>query len=383
MKNTFKILLATFVASSFIYASSFEYATLYKDQKLMGAGGASVAHGGNIGSLMSNPAGLSKIPQKYGWEITAFGLNIEASKDFKDFYDEFEDIDDDLSSNEKTAEVLKILEKNLGENFHIGLTMPFASVAKSFEKYSFGVMPLVGTQLNLMPHRGNGVDGLLEANGIAYGGIALGLSRTLDDLDIPDLVADINVGAGLKIFKYKTLDKALTTAEIVDNKDEPGDYFEEISSEGTSIALDIGVQADVYKGVNAGFSLMNIGGIGDSKGVEIPMTANIGAAYVLDIADRFYFNKVTFSSDFVDMFYAHDDDSFIKRTRFGADASIIEHPYGGINAQLGLYQGSPTFGISLRAFALNLGYTYYKEQTGPNTGDRDDARHMFSYSIAW
>ncbi|NQY20575.1 MAG: hypothetical protein HRT40_04580 [Campylobacteraceae bacterium] len=378
MKQISNILLSTVLASSLANAVSFEYPQIYKNQSIMGMGGASVAAGGTAASLFSNPAGLSKIPKKYGWEVDLIDFNLSINDNIIDFSKDLDDATDKKDDNEA---VLKVLENYLGENLHLNVNANFLTISKRFKNYSFAVMPISGVYSNLTPHRGGTSEGLLEANGLVYGGLALGLSK---DLGSSYFFKNINVGIGAKFINYASFTTNLTVATIIDEKDDLGDYLiDDVAKKDTSFVLDLGVQADVYKNLTAGLSIMNIGSIGSDKNLTVPMTVNAGLAYTLKY-DRFYVNKIVFAADYIDIFQGYEQDSdFMKRTRFGASAMLLDSVYGDFSVMAGLYQGYATYGFDLRATIFKIGYTSYAEEVGGAYGQKEDRRHMINLKIGW
>lgn len=385
MKKISKILLSSAVCTSLAYGVSFEYPQIYKDQKTMAMGGASVSAGGTVGSLFSNPAGLSKIPKSYGWEVDVFNVNVSTSENTLDFLTDLSDIDDSLSDDQQSKKTFEILEKNLGENLNINVSLSALSVAKHFEKYAFGFMPVSGVNMNLIPHRGNGTDGLLEANGLAYGGIAFGVSRKMDDIEIGSFkISNLNVGIGVKALQYQAFNTTLDTDTIVREKDDLGEYLiDEVATEGTSTSFDLGAQAQIYDNVDVGLSIMNIGTIGDSKSIEVPMTVNAGVSYTLKY-DRVYFDKVVLAADYIDITQEYkQDEDFMKRTRLGLNAHVLDGWFGSLSVQAGMYQGYPSYGADIRLSMLRVGFSSYAEEVGPESGKQEDRRNLVSLSFGW
>lgn len=383
MKNISKLLLSSALCTSLAYGVSFEYPQIYKDQKTMGMGGASVASGGTAASLFSNPAGLSKLRKSDGWEINVIDFTLASNDNIKNFAEDLDDIPDNLTEDQESQEVLKILEKYLGDNLHISTNFSAINVSKHFDKYAFSFMPISGVYANLIPHRGNGTDGLLEANGIGYGGLALGISRKLDYTGLG--LTNLNVGLGIKALKYQAFNHKLTVAEIVDHKDDMGDYLlDDLSEEGTSVVADLGFQAQAFENVDLGLSVMNIGSVGAKDKFEIPMTVNAGLAYTINREDSVFLDKFVLAADYIDIFQAYEQDGdILKGTRLGVNAHLMSGWLGSLSIQGGLYQGYPTYGADLRLSVLKIAYTSYAEEIGPESGDYEDRRHMLSVSLGW
>lgn len=354
-------------------AVSYEHYQLYKDPKIMGAGGANVANGGSFSSLFSNPAGLSRIPKEYGWEFQL--ANIAVS--FNDNVTDIGDIADAADENE--AALAKEIKKYTGENFHIGVSTVPLSVSKKLDSVAFGIGAVGSLSANILPHSGFGSSGILEVNALAVGGVAGGVSKDLKDLKVGNYVLNnIAVGGGLKVLKYGAMSKTFSAAEIADDDFE----LEDELAKGTSVVGDLGVLYNLSPRVAMGISAMNIGGIGDKDEGYIPTTINMGISYNYRV-NRVFFNQVRFSLDLIDLTQEYEDDSFVKRTRFGADLNVWDGWASSFNLQAGLYQGEYSAGLSLRLAAVEVAFATYEEQLGAYKGQDSDRRYMASFGIGW
>ena len=74
--SIFKI-VGLIILSTNINASEFSY--LYKDQRIMAAGGANVASGGYSSSIFSNPAGIAKVSNRNGVLYELIGTQVSVS----------------------------------------------------------------------------------------------------------------------------------------------------------------------------------------------------------------------------------------------------------------------------------------------------------------
>jgi len=380
-----KTLLIGFLLSTSLFASTYEYPQVYKDTKIMGMGGANIALGGQTSSLFYNTAGLSSIAKKDGWKVDLFNINGSISSNILDFVSDMNDANsDDKTNNEKTTATLDVAENYLGKNLHISNNIALLSVGKKFDKYAIGVMPIAGVNINMKTHRGSGSSGLLEIGGIVYGGVAIGVSRDINNKKVFGYdIQNISLGIGIKTLKYKTIDSPLSISELID--DNLSDYFEKrYTKDGSSLVFDLGLKANIYDNLSAGISLQNIGSIASSsKTSKIPMTLGLGIAYSKNFY-RSYFNKYQIAIDYIDLFQSYSQDKdFIKRTRIGLSGNLVEGWFGKIDIQTGLYQGYPTFGIDLRMTMLKLAYTMYSEEIGAYSGQDKDTRQMVQLSITW
>lgn len=354
-------------------AVSYEHYQLYKDPKVMGAGGANVANGGSFSSVFANPAGLSRIPKEYGWEFQL--LNVALT--FNDNITDISDVAD--AADESEMALAREIKKYTGENFHAGVSTIPLSVSKKFDSVAFGIGTVGSLSANFMPHSGFGSAGLIEVNALAVGGVAGGISKDIKDLTVGKYTLNnVAVGVGAKALKYSAISKQFSAAEIADDDFELDDELED----GTSVVADLGVIYNITPRVGMGLSVMNIGGIGDKDEGYIPTTLNIGVSYNYRV-NKAFLNQVRFAADYIDLTQEYDDDSFVKRTRVGADLNVWDGWFSSLNLQAGLYQGSYTAGVSLRLAAVELGFATYEEQLGAYQDQDSDRRYMLSFGLNW
>jgi hypothetical protein len=379
--------------SSFVFGTTYEYPQLYKDPKVLGMGGANVAVGGSFSSLFYNPAGLSKIPKEHGWEIELLNLSLATDKNVMDFIDDLDaasdvgDLDGDGDSdNDETKAINEVLEKYAGDNMHVDLNL-LMSMSKKFEEVAFGVGGFASLGLNYKAHQGFGSDGFLSADALGVGGVVAGASKDYKDVTFQNYVLNnFSVGAGMKILKYAAISHDFSVNEISEYGDNLDDYIDDadLLKEGSSTVLDLGAQYEVGPDFYAGASILNIGGVGDSSALEVPMTVNIGVGYLKRFEDRAYFNQVRFAADYIDLFYGYDqDEDFIKRTRLGAEVNAWDGWLSSGVLRAGFYQGNYTFGVDVRLSVVNLSYATYEEEVGAYSGQDSDRRHIVNLTIGW
>lgn len=374
MRNIKLLSIATTLAlATSASAVTYEHYQLYKDPKVMGAGGANVANGGSFSSVFGNPAGLSRIPKEYGWEFqlanvaVSFNNNVTNIGDLADAADESE------------SELAKEIEKYTGENFHIGVSAVPLSISKKLDTVAFGIGAVGSLSANIMPHQGFGSSGFVEVNTLAVGGVAGGVSKDIKDIKLGKYALNnIAVGVGAKYLKYGAMSKTFSAVDIADDDFELEDELEK----GTSVVGDLGVIYDITPRISMGLSAMNIGGIGDKEEGYIPFTLNAGLAYTYRVKSTF-FNQVRFSADYVDITGEYEDSSLIKRTRFGADLNIWDGWASSLNMQAGLYQGEYSAGMSLRLSIVEISFATYAEELGAYKGQDTDRRYMGSFGINW
>jgi len=380
--------------SSVAYAEMYDFKQLYKDPKMMGMGGANVAIGGQTSSLFSNPAGLAFIPKEYGNEIDLINASFSISEDTIDFANDMEDATDNpgdlngdgiVNDDDETIAVFDVIRKYNNTNNHLGFSN-FTSYGRKFEKVGFGIGVILGSDFVYKPSRGLSTDGMVQVSGIAYGGLATGMSYDFSGVELTDkyLLNDFAVGIGLKQIKYVSVDDYLTVNEIVDHKDDMQDYItDDLAVEGTSTVLDLGVIYDIYENFQAGVSILNIGGIGDDKAVEIPQTINVGVGYLKRWERHRFFNQVRVSADYIDLGNSYDGGDMMKRLRFGAETNAWDGWLSTMSLRGGMYQGYYTAGVDLRLSVLEVSYATYAEEMGAESGQDENRRHMFNLKIGW
>lgn len=339
----------------------------------MGAGGANVASGGSFSAIFSNPAGLARIPAQYGWEFQA--LNLSGA--FNDDVNDLSDIMD--AADESEAALSAVLDDMVGTRIHLGVSAVPFSMAKKFKKYAFGAGVVTSVNSGVAVHQGFGSQGMLEINTLATAGAAFGLAHDINGLKIGRYVLNrLSVGYGAKAMGYGALSKAFSAAELADENFEMDDELKE----GASVVADLGMIYNVTPRFTVGASALNIGGIGEGD-MEIPMTINAGVAYTYEVEKRVFFKRVRLSADYIDIAQGYEDESFIKRTRLGADLNIWDGWASSFALQTGIYQGEFTAGLSLRLAVLELAVATYAEEMGAYGGQDPDRRTVASFGINW
>ncbi|MEA3513766.1 MAG: hypothetical protein U9R37_09215 [Campylobacterota bacterium] len=380
MKNKTKILLATSVLGTSLMAQNYSQPTLYKDAGAMGMGGTNVALGGSSSAIFYNPAGLSKIPKEYGVELQLINSNISINENILDFVDDMDEassnppnVTGDSDTDESLA-VLDVVDSYVGENVHFDASN-FTSYGQKFDKLGISIGAVMGADVNFQTHRP--LDRVLETQGLAYGGAALGLSWDFDE--------PYSVGVGFKQLQTLSWDHQFSLAELLDNNDDLGTYIEdEVAQESSSTTFDLGGLYEVDSHINLGASLLNIGGIGEENGVYIPMTLNLGASYSNRTDGEWLFNQYRLSVDYIDVANAYDTDTDpMKRLRAGAEINIFDGWLSTLALRAGVYQASPTYGFDFRFSVLKIAYSQYTEELGAYAGQSSDTRHIVNLTIGF
>ena len=78
-----------------------------------------------------------------------------------------------------------------------------------------------------------------------------------------------------------------------------------------------------------------------------------------------------------------EDSDVLKRLRFGVSSLLYENTWSSFTVAAGLYQGSYTAGFSLTASILQIGFTTYEEQLGPQFNDQSDRRYSINAGLVW
>lgn len=369
-----RLLIIALLAFTFAQSKTYEHFSLVKDPRILGMGGANIALGGSASSVFTNSAGLAKIPQEYGTEFKLLGANLGAGENSMDFYKDLKD-----AKTDDNSEILALLEEYQGENIHIGLDLEAMSFARNFDGFALALVPFGGFLTNMKTHSGFGSAGLLETNGIAYGGLAIAMAKTLEDLGS---LNNLSIGGGVKIVNSYVWSHEMLVSEIVDHKDDIGKYLlDDVASKKSNVVFDVGAIYDVWNGIDLGVSFQNIGGIGEEDKVEIPMTFGIGLGYTLHDSDRAFFNEFRFGIDYVDVLEGYEDDSLKKRTRLGVNTNVIDSSLAGLRLGAGLYQGNLSLGVDVRLAFLRLSYAMYKEEISSKAGSETDKRQSLGFSI--
>ena len=401
MKKTVISLATAAALATAAQAATYEYPQLYKDPKVMGMGGANVALGGGFSSVFSNPAGLSKIPVEYGWEIEIINTTLSINENIMDFISDLDDATDVADTNhdgstddEENEAVNNVLSEYAGENNHLDWSY-LLSLSKKFEKVGFGIGALGFTSLDMRTHQGFGADGLLEMNSLSGAGVIIGASY---DYRSPVLkfgsksieLNDFAVGVSAKMIQYTSVEASITAADVVANSDDLADYLEEeYKEEGTSTVLDLGLQYNLVPNLwggklIGGTSFLNIGGVGTDDAVEVPMTWNVGLGYLKRIEGKAFFNQFRVGLDYIDILKAYDqDESSMKRMRMGVDVNVWDGWLSTVALQAGLYQGYPSFGADVRIAMFKLAYANYAEEVGAYAGHDEDRRQMVNITFGW
>ena len=145
------ISLALLGATTSLFALYAEHASLYKDPRIMGMGGANVAVGGYSTSVFSNPAGLAQIKKDHGIVVDILGLGVSLSGD------SIMEVVDDLDAAETDADNLALIKNHSGKNFHAGFDN-YTAISMNTDIFAWSIGILGAADINLMLHGNGGKD---------------------------------------------------------------------------------------------------------------------------------------------------------------------------------------------------------------------------------
>ncbi len=402
-----KVVWASALLSALAYSDIQVEEFLYKDPRVMGMGGASVAIGGYSTAVFSNPAGIINIKTSHGVEVDLLGITLTGSKDIQDLMDDIDGVDTD-----NTDEITDVIEKYSGKAFNANVSN-YSSVSYHSEKgYAFSVGVLAGGDVNLIAHQNGGPNGLMEVHGRAFGGVVGAYAKQFDDL-IP---GSITFGGSMKYITQKSYDVGLDAGAMSKNKDNLDDYIQDNYEQSNSgFAIDLGA---IYKvpdeylerahgladwNPEIGVSLMNLGSLSfdDAYGAQ-PITFNLGVAFSkefekidrvrigIDYIDLFNGNQALIGSKKVDGTYKNykyvdGSYSFSRHLRMGVSADLVDNRWAQVSVATGLYQGSLTFGIDMQLAIFKIQAATYEENMagGSDVDGLKDRRYTVLFSTSW
>ena len=392
------ILFAVCGISTSLWSINAEYASLYKDPRIMSMGGANIVVGSYSSSVFMNPAGLMQIPSKEGFVIDFLNTTLSTSEKFQNFYDDF----NNAPTNSQKSE---LLTKYSGEHFHIGVESYF-SISKRKGNFVGTIGILSAVDGNFMTH-GNGsrAGNFLETTSRAYGGIILGGAMLFDTK-----YGRLDMGVSLKVIRNYSYEGTLGLNQFTNNAEDFTALIEELRDKyetiNTGIGVDLGViyHLEINEKMNrlkptVGVSILNIGSIGfDAFGGQ-PLTVNLGASITPIIP---HIEKLVIAIDYVDLFNANklrvfgatgadnkvvytdfDESSFMKRFRIGTSLHLVDNSLLTFILNAGLYQSEFTTGVDMRLGFININATTYAEEVGTTNYSIIDRRYMVKLGLAW
>jgi len=387
-----RIILGTLLTTTTsLMALDAAHAFLYKDPRVMGMGGASVAVGGYSTAVFSNPAGLTEIKKDHGFVIELLGVGATGSEQIMDFADDLGDAEDD------TAAIADVISKYNGEHFHIDVSN-YSSISKNSDAFAWSIGLLAATDVNLEPHS-NSADGFLETSSRGYAGVILGAAKPFETG-----IGRIDVGMSFKYITQQSYEGALQAADIVKDSDEILDTLRDKFERKTSgFGVDLGVTYRPFENSfwhpAIGASVLNMGSMDmDNNYGQQPMTVNFGVSITPEVP---ILDKLVIAVDYLDAFnaneirtYTYDDQGEIvyvddvesdmmKRVCVGMGMGLIDSKYFSTQINVGMYQGAYTAGLDMTLTLLKLNLATYEEQIGTGGVDTPDRRYMVQLGLGW
>ncbi|MEA2073909.1 MAG: conjugal transfer protein TraF, partial [Campylobacterota bacterium] len=221
--------LALLGATTSLMALGGEQASLYKDPRVMGMGGANVAVGSYSSAVFSNPAGLTNIEKDHGFVVDILSVGVTVSAQTQEFMDDLDGAGDDA------AQIEEIINKYSGEAFNVQASN-YSSVSKNSDAFAWSVGILAATDVSLMVHgNGSSTGAPIEAAGRAYGGLVLGAAKEYDTS-----AGQLDIGLGLKYIQQTSYEGPLYVSDLQgDNAMEK--LQEKYEKEATGFGVDLGI----------------------------------------------------------------------------------------------------------------------------------------------
>ena len=388
------ILIVLIGATTSLMALYAEHASLYKDPRIMGMGGTSMAVGSYSTSVFSNPAGLASIKKEHGFVVDLLGLGANGTADVLTFLDDISGVD--TAGVDATTEMLNVLTKYDGQAFHIGMDN-YTSISKNSDIFAWSLGILAASDLNYMTHTSGGTQGLLVTSSRAYGGVVLGFAKPYETE-----YGLVDVGVSLKYISQVSYEGGLTMNELLadDIATALQDKYEKSSS---GLGADLGVTyhplVDSYWHPAIAMSIMNIGSMDmDENYGGQPMTVNVGASispelpmldkfvFAVDYVDALNANKLrmyTLSNDNTVTYTDYDENDMMKRLRVGVGIGLIDSRLLSATINLGLYQAAYTAGVNIELSLFKLNVATYQENIGTTGTPVEDRRYMAQLGFGW
>ncbi len=384
-----------FLANS-LMAMYGEQAYLYKDNRVMGAGGANIAVGGYTTSVFYNPAGLKQIKKEHGYVVDLLGLQLGGSEKFKDFADDL----DNALTDDNLAELIGVLNKYDGEHFHANVTN-YTAIAKNNESLAWSVGLLIGADLNYMTHSAGSANGAsLETTSRGYGGVIVSFAKDFDTK-----FGKFDVGISGKYVQQKSYEGLIPISDLIQTDDIIELMQDKYEKDSSGFGVDLGVNYHPFANSSlhpvVGLSILNIGGMSmdDNYGRQ-PMTVNVGVAISPEVP---VIDRLIIAADYVDVFNANqvrvytynpnvneaysyieaDDTDFMKKVRAGVTAGLVDTQYFSMDLGVGWYQEAYTAGLNMELTLLKLSLATYEESLGYGDVEIKDRRYSLQLGIGW
>lgn len=320
-------------------------------------GNAYVAVADDYNALFYNPAGLARLKS---WDGELINPAVDASTGFKGLLD---DAQKNLTSGD-TTDTLDMIQRNTGENFHVGLSLTPHLI---FPHFGFAIG--IDTSATAVFHRDVSVDidaGLRVTVPIAFA------MNFLDDR--------LSVGAGVKLRARAGIDQNFSMDDIEAFSDEGNDpndkSLEDYVKAGIGQGVDVGMLFTPTKVMEPtfGLSITDFGGTpykklnvkGDTVGKPSTQLPSVNTGFSIKPIKR----EWTYLQVSADMHSINQPYSFSKKFGLGLEGGLGSV----IKLQTGLYQGYPTAGMQFDIGIINLKLITYAEELGTVAGYKPDRR---------
>lgn len=338
-----------------------EIPLFYQGIRPLGMGGAFTAVAGDENAFFYNPAGLLRRGGEVEFELLAIPT-LELGQDLLDIYQEGKQINDTRNESEKTDKVIDLIGQSFGDKFYLK-----ASLFPHLIYNQIGVGFLAQGSARSTIHNPLGSN-FVEAKATADLAVLLSYARPVGAQDRPTYIGITAKGVNRRVFE-----KSYTLREISEPNEDKNDI-----KEGTGVAIDLGFLHDYPMSATlqptVGLSLQNIVGGDIGNAGKLPFQANVGVAF----EQKMKRGDFLLAADIVDLTRnVGNDNNFTKRLHIGME---YQFPYI-LALRTGLYQGSPSYGMTVDFWIIHFHYAYYVEEIGAFAGQIPDARHVVKIAL--
>lgn len=393
MMKKIVLIIALLSVTPLLMAMQAEQAYLYKDSRIMGKGGTSVANGQYATSVFSNPAGLASLRKSEGFIVDFLSLGVAITAKSAEFVNDVNDGSDSVEDLEN------ILNKYNGENFHLGINN-YSSISKNSQYFTWSIGILAASDVNVMAHSDGTPSGdYLESSSRVYGGVVFGVAKPFYTK-----YGRLDIGISTKYISQSSYEGTVGVAELVNSDEDYQEFIKRYEKKASGLGFDMGVNyhpfANSYWNLILGMSVMNIGlDLDDNYGHQ-PMSVNFGLSISPELS---FVDKFVLALDYVDILGANkyrqynkssngsstsyvDYDAYdtMKNIRIGAGIGLIDTSFFSMDVDVGLYQSAYTAGLMMKIALLKLNLATYQEDVGINSSTSNpDRRYMLDLGIVW
>jgi hypothetical protein len=328
----------------------------HQNIRSLGMGGAGVATGKGVESMVYNPALLAQVP----FDLAIPRLRIEISDDMlevikfavdhQDEFAEFEDLEPGAAT--------KFLDDMAPFDDQWVNFMLAPAIGLSLQRIGF--LGYSSTQLGVRLDKGIYSPRVYAegySDNVFTGGLSLPATPRLD------------IGVGIKYIDRRSSGLIkLSASALGDNQEVLEEVNDQIEESKTGFGVDIGGIYEFTDAIDIGFVLQDfLGKVGDDD-----LSLNVKAGVAWELAPG-----ITLAGDLVDLMNRRSDSAF-KKVHLGAEFDI---PI--VKARFGLSQGYPTIGLGLSLLILQFDYAFYGYERGLSTGDTPEWRHAIQLGLGW